>query len=915
MVDLQLFIKGVKVDLFKDETLQIKDKIQDSREFDKLFSVYSNTFNLPATKRNNNLFKHYYNFDIDDGFDANVLVNAVIKINGFDRYEGFIKLKDVKLKENVATSYNVFFTSVLSLINQTIKEDTLRDVYSFSRVFSSVDPNTTATENIWTDLWKSEYDPVSEQNESVKATGFNDAMYCKVLLENRRVFFDDVSGEFEDENGDQYPAPRNFKSYSIRQMLVQIFEFYNLNVDMSIFETTPFNELFFYASPYKNVDREVPDDFEFNTFTYLQANDFDLVSGDSIIQPNEIIRVDEPTPLTFKNDEDFFSVTQQRIIIRDKITSEVLFDDVVEGGSITNPLTNDEGSGYQATVLLQPNRDYKLQFMGKGGSENILIIGDSVYQGIKIKATGNPFQSMKVLDFLTSLFKMFNLSFYQKGNEIKIQPYSDFYAEGKTIDLTKYVDISRSNISRVDNFKDITFKYLESESEATKLQSELSEDGFGNLSYNPKNTNSNKSYNVEAKFNLILPEKFERNAGGVVKYLARNINEEQEEVLNKGLIHFVKTEVEESGYSQITGQYNRLTNIASNGQSLFFGAENDVATGLINQDSLFINYYRDYILSIFNKRSRYYEVECYLPADVINQYSINDTIVINGRKFRIETIDINLNTGKSKLRLNNFPSLGDNFLADLDISPKFLSVTDDAQNQNLTITSDGEWELLVSKDWITPDKIKGSGNDTVVLSIAQNMESSKRINLVNVLNETEVKSLDLIQAENIDPSIVLQPSTAEPTGDAQTIQIQVIANINYTITANDAWISPEFAAGNNDLLLNIDITENPSQINTRTGTVTFENVTESITETLTIVQQVFDPNQLYAFDLGFGTTSSEACGQTTLNEYFVDDINFKDCQKVFVNELRSPAFAGYYSDGSDWVFFDGTDVINRGICV
>ena len=78
MQKLQLYISNVnqnstlanyqRVDLFKDETVSISLSIQDVKTPDKIFTEFTKTFTIPASKTNNLLFEHYYNFNITNGF-------------------------------------------------------------------------------------------------------------------------------------------------------------------------------------------------------------------------------------------------------------------------------------------------------------------------------------------------------------------------------------------------------------------------------------------------------------------------------------------------------------------------------------------------------------------------------------------------------------------------------------------------------------------------------------------------------------------------------------------------------------------------------------------------------------------------------------------------------------------------------
>ena len=57
---VQLYIENEQVDVFQDSSINIVSSIKDFRSPDKLFTDYSKNFTLPATPRNNKLFKHYF---------------------------------------------------------------------------------------------------------------------------------------------------------------------------------------------------------------------------------------------------------------------------------------------------------------------------------------------------------------------------------------------------------------------------------------------------------------------------------------------------------------------------------------------------------------------------------------------------------------------------------------------------------------------------------------------------------------------------------------------------------------------------------------------------------------------------------------------------------------------------------------
>ena len=64
MIALQLYIEGQEVELFKDESITLSQSIQDVKDISKIFLEFSQTFSVPASKTNNKLFKHFYNFNM-----------------------------------------------------------------------------------------------------------------------------------------------------------------------------------------------------------------------------------------------------------------------------------------------------------------------------------------------------------------------------------------------------------------------------------------------------------------------------------------------------------------------------------------------------------------------------------------------------------------------------------------------------------------------------------------------------------------------------------------------------------------------------------------------------------------------------------------------------------------------------------
>ena len=143
MQNIQLYIEGQRVDMFNDETVSITDTIQNVKDIGKIFTAFSRTFSLPATKINNKIFKHYYNFDIVNGFDARIKKNSNIELDSLPFRDGKIKLEGVDLKDNKPHTYRITFFGSTVTLKDLIGDDKLQSL-DFSAYDQNLEYNNTA---------------------------------------------------------------------------------------------------------------------------------------------------------------------------------------------------------------------------------------------------------------------------------------------------------------------------------------------------------------------------------------------------------------------------------------------------------------------------------------------------------------------------------------------------------------------------------------------------------------------------------------------------------------------------------------------------------------------------------------------------------------------------------------------------
>ena len=124
MIALQLYILGQQVEMFDDEAVNLSQSIQDVKDIDKIFTEFTQTFSVPASKLNNIIFKHFYNSDIIDSpdqpevnsYDGRKKIDAELYLNYKPFKKGKIKLEGSSLKLNKPHTYRLtFFGNTVNL--------------------------------------------------------------------------------------------------------------------------------------------------------------------------------------------------------------------------------------------------------------------------------------------------------------------------------------------------------------------------------------------------------------------------------------------------------------------------------------------------------------------------------------------------------------------------------------------------------------------------------------------------------------------------------------------------------------------------------------------------------------------------------------------------------------------------------
>ena len=670
MQNIELYIEGQRLDLFGDESVSLTQTIKNAKDVSKLFTAFTQTFNVPASKTNNKIFKHYYNFDINNGFDARTKKAGTIELNSFPFKEGKIKLEGVTLKENVAYAYKLtFFGNTVDLkdligedkLNQLVSLNSLSLDYKSDEIKSRLQADPT-TNNIITPLITS------------GASGTTSRLYYDSAGHGNTP-----TGNLDFQNGHpEHGVLWTDLKFALRvsKVIEAIETQYNLTFSNDFFNSTnlPYYGLFMWLHRKKgNVESgsaaafvntidgwAVASDVKsemINTSTFRINNDDNVNS--LVLKLSRSLT--NPYDVSVKRDG-------QVIFTRSSITTS--FEQVV----LTNFIN--VGSEYTVTInydsqVIFNSVAWEYEYDTQGGVETDIFATSTYVAPAAFEFTiTSQIPDIKVLDFLTGIFKMFNLVAYlDDSGTVIVKTLDEFYISGTNYDISDYIDVKTSTVNVALPYKEIVFDYKDNKTFLAAIHTQLFSYTWAKEDYTGGENLDGGIYKVELpfghfKFEKILDADDGSDTGIQWGYC---VDDNQEAYIGAPFLFYA---VNVSSGNQISFRSSLTThdvissyNVPSNSLALsaatskdninFKNELNEYTGNSDFSDTLFERYYKNYITSIFNSKNRLTKVTAFLPLKVLLNFTLADRFDINGRRYLINSINTNLKTGKSEIELLN----------------------------------------------------------------------------------------------------------------------------------------------------------------------------------------------------------------------------------------------------------------------
>lgn len=714
MQNIQLYIEGQRLELFKDESVVLTQTIQNVKDIEKIFTDFSKTFNVPATKENNKIFKHFYDFNITNGFDARIKKSAVIELNYATFRNGKIKLEGVQLKDNKASSYRITFFGNTIELKDLLGEDklsslsglnTLNDVYGGSEMQTALGVNPSTNDLI-----------VPLITHTKRLTYDSSGGHSAGGIENGNVYYDAAH-----LHGVYY---KDLK-YAIRvDVIVQeIAAAYGLVFSDDFFVSTnaPYYNLFLWLHREKGAVNEPEGSVVYSFVDTWSLDTSDptgsgMTSTSTLSINNDFLSKLQELTLTLKT----VSVSSYRVSL--KINGLQVYRSDPTIGDLT--ITKSDFTPATGDYTVEIQSDAAITFTEVNWllvSLDFITITLTNYTSASYSHTtafdfiiSQQMPEIKTIDFITGIFKMFNLTAYvdDASGNIIVKTLDEYYEDGTSYDITKYIKIDDSVVDAALPYREISFEHGDTKTFLANNHKQLFNKTWGRSDYTNGEKLDGKLYKIKTPFSQLKNERI-RNQSGLATSIQYGyyVDDKQDAYFGKPLLFYPiritsgetisfmpdgSSVVELSSYN-IPSNSVDIDPLNSVSNMNFFNEVNEYTNTNDFTDTLFQSYYSKYIGDIFNPINRLTKVTAYLPLKILLNYTLADTFNMTGNSYKINSVKTNLLTGKSEIELlNNIvaptgtvpptdPPLVPDGLASSDIDTNSFTLCWDTRSDYLTI--------------------------------------------------------------------------------------------------------------------------------------------------------------------------------------------------------------------------------------
>jgi hypothetical protein len=742
-VQIYIYVDGVinRVELFKDEKISVVSSIQNFNDISKLFTDYSQSFTIPASKHNNAIFRHWYESavgetDLDGinlvegtAFDHRIKYYGYIEIDTIPFRDGKFTMEKANKKNGFIESYSINFVGNLVQLKDKFKEDKLNSLanasnvsyydglnfgYTLTNVFNrcTSSPTTDVAFPLAGSTRRFEYDTGDTVNDIALLSGginyrelFPAIRVTKILEYIQSAYGLEFTGEFLNSQtfSKLFLYCKNAETLKVSTELMQV----NLTSQGGIPTTgTEYN----LTTNTLNVRyRQIYMDFFSGDITdFPQSNIFNIKIITSSTDYNVHV---------YNNGQPFVSFLNKSGTQTLKFLNKTNF--FPEVYNFTFFVNSDSGPVTFTSEIISSYIKYVSAPTGVGdfarATHYAYGTSQTTLANLNIR---NYVPDITVTDFLTGLVKMFNMVIVPTAeNTFEFLPLEKWYQDGEVVDITKYIQANEIEIGKPKLFKRIDFKHEKSENVLNNaFRSANNNQEYGDLFFENPNSAFTENYEVKTPFEDVMWERTTETNFLTTTFWNKDLQPYTPKpvlMYDNGLtdlgaywymIDGLGNHFGSVNYTRFSNEIPLAATDLSYLQTLNWGVENSVWNLTFAPNGLYQQFYSQYINNLYNQRTRVIKAKGNFNPYLLSTLKLNDRVVVSNKRYIINTLTTDLTTGEVELELlNDFRDITQDTTYLRFSNIPFLQVDNTAQKVQFIIYKNNydTFDVKTSTDFLT----------------------------------------------------------------------------------------------------------------------------------------------------------------------------------------------------------------------
>lgn len=667
MVSVEIYIKLgdelKRIDLFKDEKISLTSSVQNINDLSKVFTDYTQSFTIPASKNNNIIFNYWNESGVNDGFDQRIRYDAIIELNSIPFKTGKIQIEKANEKNNRLESYSITFYGKVKQIKDLFKEEKLSILD-----YTSLNHNYTPT----------------EVRNRIDGTTTDDVYYP--IVGNQHQYTYGNGGAYDVTIGTSPDTSVVYSDLFPAIPVSKIFEFignrYDISFTSTLFDTSYWSELYLYC---KNSEKAI---------SYTEPVFINWITNDAYFPELDFATdkyfvkwtfADNTTNVSYQKTD--LVITPTNALIEYRVIMRVYDNPLYADGTVITTFNN--LLGVQSLTFVDwwfagnevIDGNFKFQIESSVPMEYYAEMQNTKYKYVapyfsqyrrgystteftSDKINLSKFMpDMKIVDFFNGIIKLFNLTITATSEtSFNLEPLEFFYSYGKYTDINNFVINDSVDLERTKLYKKLSFAHEKSDSILNNAFRNTFNRGFdyGDLLYEDNLSNESNTYEIKSPFEDVMWEKTIDERFITATLIDKDLKPYKPKPILMyknglttpiiGTIQFFNGTTYDSIFD-----YQRFSNelfINNDIASLNFG--NEQSSWLMNgytNNSLFALWYQNYISALYDIRCRIVKLKAIMPITMLSDIKLNDKLIYKDKKYIINSFTTDLTSGEVDLEL------------------------------------------------------------------------------------------------------------------------------------------------------------------------------------------------------------------------------------------------------------------------